>query len=243
MKTALASLDATAVAALEQPLAERLRPSASLRDASQRFISFIQEQFAGSVALARLYATVPYSLLPEDDRRFVRALVGAEARRIQPSTLIMSLLGTRGAAAEWNDRTLSKGHRGIPLIDARFVEALPMVARMMTELGVDASLFDAPEVDTRSFIGGINGLFYVEDARTAVDKSGRRIIPAETFVHHHGIRTVFGMGGSYLGGEIVVAILFCRELVSRQTAERFASLIHKFKLSTTQLVGFGKIFD
>ncbi|MCA1665582.1 MAG: hypothetical protein LC659_15165 [Myxococcales bacterium] len=196
-----------------------------------------------SVALARLYATVPFGSLPRDDRTFVTTLVGEDAKRVHSSTPVMSLLGTRGAAAEWNDRKRSNGHRAIPLIDSRFVDALPMVARMLTDLGVDAQLFDAPEVDTRRFIGGLNGLFYVEDARSAVDKKGRRIIPAETFVQKQGIRTVFGMGGSYLGGEIAVAIFFCKELVSREAAERFALLIHQFKLSTTQLVGFGKIFE
>ena len=243
MQSALANLTVTTVAALKPTLAARLAGAESVCDASQRFISFVYDEFSGSIALARLYATVPFASLPSDDRAFVEKLVGAEAPRVAPSTLVMSLLGTRGVAGEWNDRTQSNGHRGIPLIDARFVDALPMIARMLTELGVDATMFDAPEVDTRRFIGGINGLFYVADARTAVDKKGRRIIPAETFVQKHGIHTVFGMGGSYLGGEMAVAIFFCREAVSRETAERFSLLIHEFKRSTTQLVGYGKIFS
>ena len=243
MSPSLATVDATTIAALQDTLGAELRGAYSLRDASQRFIGFVFQHFAGSIALARMYATVPFGLLPPDDRQFVRARSGSEASRLSSSTLVMSLLGTRGAAPEWNDRRTSLAHLGIPLIDARFVDALPMVARMLTELGVDPTLFDAPDLDTRRFIGGINGLFYVEDARIAVDKKGRRIIPAETFVQKHGIRTVFGMGGSYMGGEIAVAIFFCKELVTRQTAERFALLIHQFKLSTTQLVGYGRVFD
>lgn len=243
LSTAFDAVDVTRVGTLQTQVAARLATAGSLLEASQRLAQFIVETFAGSVELARVYATMPYVKLPPDDQRFVRRLVGDETNaRLKPTTRVLSLLGTAGVEPEWNDRARSQGHRGIPLLDARSVEAIPMVARMLGELGVDLKVFDAPDIATRRLLGGINGLFYVEDAASALDRAGRRIIPADDFIARHGIRTVFGMGGSYLGGEVVVAIIFCREHVARETAERFGLLIQQFKISTTQLVGFDQIF-
>jgi hypothetical protein len=58
-------------------------------------------------------------------------------------------------------------------------------------------------------LGGRNGTFYVQDARTAVDSLGRHVIAARDFAQEFAIRTVFGMGGAYVDGTMAVAIFFC----------------------------------
>lgn len=52
----------------------------------------------------------------------------------------------------------------------------------------------------------------------------------------YGIRTVFGMGGSYIDGKLAVVLLFTTELLSLATVELFPSLISNFKMATSHLV-------
>ena len=92
-------------------------------------------------------------------------------------------------------------------------------------------------------LGGSNGTFYVPDAVSAVDDAGRHIIPGREFVRRHGVRSVFGMGGSYLDGTLAVAIIFTRELLDRVVVGRFPSFISTFKTATAELQAAGAIFS
>ena len=238
----LTTLGAGEAASLQKEVAAQLAGSETLLEAAQRFVAWLDEQFKNDLTLARLYATVPLRGLAGEDRSFVRRLL--PEGRVTPSEdmLALSLLGTAGMRPEWNVRTLSRGHLAIPLAGSAAVGAIPMVARLLTDFGINLADLDDPGIATRRFAGGLNGLFYVEDARTAKDREGRLIIPAQDFVEAYGVRTVFGMGGSYLGGTLVAGILFCRQRVARREAELCASLITAFKTATTRQVGFGRIF-
>ena len=87
------------------------------------------------------------------------------------------------------------------------------------------------------------GLFFVEDARESVDQRGRKIITAQRFVERFRVQAVFGIGGAYVGGQIVVLVLFCRDHVAREAAESFLALTALFKAKTAALVGAGRIFE
>jgi hypothetical protein len=153
------------------------------------------------------------------------------------------LLGTHGSKPEWCERARSKGHLGIPLISAEFVRAIPMVARLLEELGVDLAWLDAAaEMYTRKLLGGFNGVFFVDDAATAQDSLGRNIIPAQDFVDEQGIKTVFGMGGFYPDNTLIAIIVFSREHLTRSHVERLTSLISLFKGETFGLVRARKFF-
>jgi hypothetical protein len=92
-------------------------------------------------------------------------------------------------------------------------------------------------------LGTVAGVFYVDDAATAVDSAGRPIIADRVFVQEHGVKTVFGFGGAYaLTGTFVVAVLFTRERVGRSQAERFMRLANQFKASTMKPVGRRRVF-
>ena len=92
-------------------------------------------------------------------------------------------------------------------------------------------------------MGGFNGVFYVADAATARDSQGRFIIPAQDFVAKYGVKTVFGLGGAYLGGALAACIVFAGEQLPRQQAERFAGLATPFKAATAELVRSRQYFD
>lgn len=53
---------------------------------------------------------------------------------------------------------------------------------------------------------------------------------------NHAVRTVFGMGGAYANGLLVIAIVFSTELLDPLTVARYPSLISNFKIATGPLV-------
>jgi hypothetical protein len=230
---------------LEKRTEEELSSAESLEAAAQRFCDILYETFQESVVLVRVFATVPFDALPSANRTFVQRLAGERARDVlKAKTPVLSLLGTRGVVPRWNSRHLSEGHVGIPLASAEFVEAIPMIASLVKQLGLEIE--EAEHVDTAivtQSLGRVAGVFYVDDARTAVDSRGRRIIAARDFVDEHDVRTVFGFGGAYaLTGTFVVAVLFTGEDVARAQAERFMRLASQLKASTMRPVGRRRIF-
>lgn len=156
---------------------------------------------------------------------------------------MLRLLGTHGAEAAWCDRRTSVGHRGIPLVSAAFVHAIPMVARLLKELGVDLAWLDtSPEVNARRLLGGFNGVFYVDDAASARDAHGRLVIPAQDFVAERRVKTVFGMGGFYPDGTLLAIIVFSSEHLKRSQVEPLTSLFSMLKGETFGVVRARRLF-
>ena len=220
--------------------------ASSFEDAAQRLADALHRHFEESVAIARVFVTVPYGDLPETNRAFVDNLVaGANAQEgLKPRTPVLSLVGTHGSEADWCDRRKSQGHVGIPLISADFVSAIPMISRLLRELDVPVDWVDSHDsgvlVET---IGNSAGLFFVENAATATDQQDRNIIAAQDFVSEHGIRSVFGTGRAYDGGRLAVIVAFCRDQFSRDTAEHFLDLANQFHSATLGQAESGAIFS
>src|SRR5688572_11678141 len=124
----LRTIDYSSFASWEQKLQSHIRGCGSIEEVAQRASQHVYDSFRESVVLARLYATIPYKKLPAENRRFVASVVkqhGASAALVE-ETPVLSLLGTYGDKPEWNNRHTSKGHVGIPLISADFIELIPM---------------------------------------------------------------------------------------------------------------------
>jgi len=223
----------------------RLGKARALEDAAQTLAEAVVGQFSDSVTLARVFVTLPFEGLPPDVHTFAQTLAeGAHVEsELRPDTRILSLVGTSGKEPEWNDRRRSKGHVGIPLSSARFVAGIPMISRLLKELGVPIEWIDRrdTEIVTKK-LGDVSGLFHVDNAVEATDHEGRKIIAAQDFVREYRIRSVFGVGGAYVGGNIVVLIVFCHDAVPRRAAERFLPLVHLFKSKTTALASPNKAF-
>ena len=231
--------------ALEKRTADEISSLETLEEAAQRFCDILYTTFEESTVLVRVFASVPFAALPATNRAFVENLVGARAKEVlHPKTPVLSLLGTRGGMPRWNSRHLSEGHVGIPLASADFVDAIPMIASLVKQLGL--AIERAQDVETAivtQSLGRMAGVFYVDDAATAVDSKGRRIIGSREFVQEHGVRTVFGFGGAYgLTGTFVVAVLLTRESVGRGQAQRFMRLANQLKTSTMKPVTRRHIF-
>jgi hypothetical protein len=230
----------THLRSLQARVSDAVRERSTLEEAAQACVEALYRDLRESIVLARIYAALPMGSLPVANQTFVRALAAATegVGPLSEDTPVLSLLGTRGVVTEWNDRRRSKGHVGIPLVAASFGDAVPMLGRLLKDLGVDARWFD--EVDTptveKRLADGFAGVSYVRDAATAVDAQGRRMIPAREFVATYGVKTVFGMGGSYVGGTIATLVVFTRETIERPQIERLASLLNVFRAATTPLV-------
>lgn len=221
--------------------------SSSLEAAAQRLMDALYEHFAAELILARMFGTTAYAALPDVNRSFVDSLISGveDPARVSPRMSVLSLLGTRGREPDWNNRIYSQAHLGIPLVSQAFVHEIPMIARLLNEIGFDPGWYDASSEDrfVTTSLASVNGLFYVDDARSTLDESGRRIIPAESFVTDYGVRTVFGVGGTYVSRKMFVsAIFFCGRSVSRRQAAKFLPLASWFKAATTRLVNKGLIF-
>jgi hypothetical protein len=218
----------------------------TLEEAAQVLADLFFGRFAESTVLVRVFATVPFAELPEANRRFVLDLTEAKgvSALLEDTTIVLSLMGTHGVLAEWNSRHSSRGHVGIPLFSPAFVDEIPMIARLLKELGVSVEGLGAARssIITRT-LGSLNGIFYVADARTAEDEQGRRIIAAQDFVERHGVATVFGFGGAFLRERSFAAmVVFARETVPRETAEQLSPLASALKTATMQLVDEGRLF-
>ena len=244
--TTYASLEQSRWAEVLDAMRPDVSSAATLEEAAQSVARRLHAELPASTPLVRVYALVPHRELPEDVRAFVAGLAERTDGGQSPlaaTTPVLSLLGTYGSKPEWQDRKLSRGHKGIPLVSAAFVDAIPMMARLLRELGVELSwLDDAPEIMTRRLLGGFNGVFYVEDAKTVRDVKGRLVIPATDFVEAEGVRTVFGMGGFYPDGTMIVCTVFTRERLPRPAVERFTSLISMLKGGTFPVVRERRFF-
>ncbi len=180
----------------------------------QRFAGLVYQAFQQSIVLIRVFVTVPFEELPPSNHYVVQNLAtGAGISALMgPRTPILSLTGTYGVESAWQDRSQSKGHVGIPLVSGNFVDSIPMMSRLLKEPGFDMAWLDSrgPGM-TKQLMGSISGVFYVEDASTAIDSQGRKIISSREFVETYGIKTVFGMGGVYSSCDTFITVIFLLE--------------------------------
>lgn len=236
------------------PLAEVMKLRARLddellhecvADAAQAFTRVLSEELGESAVLFRLFVTVPFGALAERERPF--ALELARARQFEDAlddeTPVVCLLGSSGKLAKWNDRHQSRAHLAIPLTETSFIQTIPMIARLMSDMdtGLDWLEKQKSRIVVKSF-GKMARLLYVENAATAVTADGFKLIPDQEFVKEHGVKTVLGIGGAYLGGSFVCALLFTNEVIPRRTVEKFMPLINSFKIATMKLVSERRFF-
>lgn len=234
------------VADLWAGVESRVQHAKYLEEAAQAMAAALHNKFRESIVLARVFVTVALGELPERSERSVRKLAASAKAEseLKPTTPVLSLIGTHGHEEEWNDRRNSKGHVGIPLISSSFLDSVPMISRLLKELGVPVDWTDSHDSEMIiNTIGSAAGLFFVEKAATATDQRGRKIIAAQDFVSAQKVGSVFGTGGAYSRGDIIVIIVFCRDVFSRSVAECFLPLVNLFISKTASLMGSRRVFS
>jgi len=220
--------------------------SATLQDAAQHLLDGVYAEFGDSLALGRVFVTVPYADLPDSNRTWVAELANDKgvAGELKDTTPVLSLVGTRGEQDAWNDIRKSEGHVGIPLVSPRFVDAIPMVSRLLSDLGI-SDVASSPEGLNIERGASSVETFYVADASSTIDDQNRNIIPMQDFVDAHTVRTVFGAGGSYGYGtnSILVCIFFTKEEIPKDIAQQFEAIAEKFRDATKDLRTTNTIFS
>jgi len=198
--------------------------SATMEDAACGIVQHLYTSLVSSenptekaCALVRFYKTHPLGRLDEQRKQFV----GAERVATLPwSTPCLTLLATRGDEPAWNDVASSRGHQAIPLRDQAAVAELPMVARIVQQLGLDLGpIFDN------------DGTLVFQDAQRTcnvfhvVDALGSPYLPAQVdFVEKYGIQSVLGFGGVLPTGDFFAIILFAKVKILPSVGELFKPL-------------------
>ena len=224
---------------------EKMKGCKTLEDAAQVVTNVLYEKFSDSIVLVRLFATVPFEKLPDANRNVVAELVHTQgiANLVKDETLVLSLLGTRGTEPTWNDHRKSKRHTGIPLASADFIDRIPMMSRLLKEVGLQQDWIDHQDAIMIKTFASLSGVFYVRDAKLAIDDQGRKIISAQDFVRDYDVKTVFGLAGGYpISKTFLTLIVFCREMIERHQAEQYLPLVSHIKATTSSLVSNGVIF-
>jgi hypothetical protein len=203
-----------------------------MQDAMAVVVNKIHERFQDSLVLTRAFLTLPFQSLPARQREFASSVARSVELEglLNPHTPVHSLMATRGCVPEWNVSSASRGHLAIPLLSEAFVASIPMMSRLLKELGLPLTWVNDPgSALVRQVIGSEVGFFYVGDAAGATDEQGRRIIAAQDFVRDYGVRTVFAVGGAIFGESVFVLIFFSRDSVESRRVRVFMPMINLLK--------------
>jgi hypothetical protein len=180
--------------------------------------------------LVRFYKTHLYNELDPDLRTFARTLVagdeiGPDDPRLQKLVCLV-LLASAGVRPEWNSRLSSVGHRAIPLLDEAMLARIPMISRLLNQLGVPMpSLFRSDarlmlDQEQRTY-----NVFYVSRAR------GSPYIPAQVdFVIPYHVQSVVGFGGQLPGGNLFAVVMFASARIPEESVGMFRNVALSVKV-------------
>ena len=169
-------------------------------------------------ALVRCYRTLSYDRLDRAQRAFADGMLHAPAA--SPDMKCLTLVATVGDEGEWCSPETSRSHRVIPLPSPEIIEAAPMIAQLIRQMGLDIDSVIRPQ---DSIIPALEGktynVFHVETA------PGSPYIPAqEEFVVPYAIRSVVGFGGLLRSGDLFSIIMFSRVPIGEEAASRFRTV-------------------
>jgi hypothetical protein len=209
-----------------------------MEDAAVAIVRYLYDELVDEAgeracALVRLYKTHPYRELPASVRDFAGGMLD---ERPSDDLRCLTLLGTAGDLAEWNDRRRSRSHQAIPLPSEQLVEQLPMVLQLITQLGLSVSTVIRPDPDhARALSQQTYDVFHVEDAL------GSPHVPAQDFVRNHGIRSALGFGGMLFTGDFYAVVLFSKVRVAAETAKMLKIL--SLPVRVPLLAHLNRVFD
>jgi hypothetical protein len=208
-----------------------------MEDVANKIVGALYEnlgdQQAGgkACALVRFYKTHHYAKLDPGLQAFARGILGDVP--VAPDMRCLTLVATAGENPEWNSRANSAGHKAIPLPSEDFVAKIPMIARLVNQLGLEVSAVLRPDpaimmdLEERTY-----NVFHVPEA------VGSPYIPAQDeFVIPYGVRSVVGFGGVLPSSELFAVILFAKVQIPRETADRFSALAASVKAAVAPFAG------
>lgn len=213
----------------------------SMEEVASAVVGYLRGRFTDkatgepALSLARLYVTQRSDELEPHLQDVARA-AGTDAPLCRDLPCL-TLLATVGEEPAWNDRRASVAHKAIPLPSVAALQRLPMVSRLVEQLGLDPRQVIAPdpallnEVAARTY-----NVFFVPEARDSP------YVPAQdSFVIPYGIRSVLGFGGVLPDGALFAVVLFSTVPVPPASVDGFAAIALSVKLALLPHVG-GEVF-
>ena len=202
----------------------------TLQDAAERAVHFFRQELTDehgrpACALVRLFKTHPYRDLPEELRQVARS-ASPDAPSLR-DLRCLTLLGTRGDEPEWNSPATSRGHRVIPLVSVEMVQQAPMIAQLITQLGLPiAEVVRPPERLILDQEQTSHNVFYVPRAL-----GSPHIVAQQEFVVRYKIQSVVGFGGLLATGDLFAVIMFSKVPISADAADQFRVLGLNLKIA------------
>ncbi len=230
------------------PLNWGKRDFASVQEAAQAFVDALNERFGNSLVLIRLFTTAPFSRLSARDQELVRWKAGQAGATgaLRDETPVLSLLGTRGVEAAWNDRELSERFRCIPLLSSAYVGSLSMLSLQLASMGFDLALVDrwAQDLGSPGRAASFRGTLHIRDAAAERDPQGRMAVPAQDFVARYAVKSAFGFGAGYASAPTLVALFaFAKGAVELARIAPMAGWLDGYLGATESLVARGQVFS
>lgn len=210
-------------------------PAATVAESANGIARFFYESLVGddgkpACALVRVFKTHRFAELDEDLKAFSRGIYPAADRERDLRVLV--LVATAGDLPEWNDTRASKGHRAIPLASEEVVAKAPMISQLFQQFGVKISAVVRPNPSLILEGNATNfNVFHVPEAL-----GSPYIVAQDEFVVPYGIKSVVGVGGLLVTGDLFATILFSKVPISRETALAFRVLGLNLKLAFLTMV-------
>lgn len=188
-------------------------------------------------ALVRFFKTHPYEGLPQDLQESAQQTL--KRYDIHNDTKCLTLLATAGDNPQWNSRKNSVGHKAIPLVDEDSVARIPMISQLIWQFGLTIENVIKPDPDIILNLGKRTfNVFYIPEAINSP------YIPAqEEFVIPYGIKSVLGIGGMLLSGNIFTIILFSKIEIPFHVTHLFKWVAMYAKIATNAVEGDKNLFD
>jgi serine phosphatase RsbU (regulator of sigma subunit) len=209
--------------------------SSSMEEAAAAVVTSLRQFFLDPVTgdpqlvLARMFSTERLADLPADLQQVATAALDEPAG---PDLRCLTLLGTDGDLPAWRDRHLSVGHQAIPLPSVGAVRRAPMIAALVSELGLDLeSVVTGEAGDHADF-----GVFLVEHAAASPR------LPDQEFVREYDVTSVLGFGAQLPSGQVFAVVLFSRVPVGRDTADLFRIIAVSVQLAMLEFAD-APLFD
>jgi hypothetical protein len=208
----------------------------SSAEAASRVVDELNRMLVGQdgereCVLARFYQTVPYVELTADLQSFADRVLGDGSA--WPELPCLVLLASAGVEEAWNDPARSQSHRAIPLPSPETVAASPMIAQLISQLGLELSALLEPDpevivdLDQKQY-----NVFHVPVAE------GSPYIPAQNdFVVPYAVRSALGFGGMLPSGDMFAVVLFARVPIPRTTADLFRTVALSVKVGMLPVLG------
>ena len=193
--------------------------ASSREDVANQLVRFFYDHLKDkdgkpALSLVRCFETHAVDELSDEDRAVVQSLLPDP----NPESKCLKLIATAGEKEQWNDTTLSESHRVIPLPSEAAVQRLPMIARLIRELGLNVG--GVVSADANRIVETVDTkVFHVPEAKGCPD------IPAQDeFVIPFGIRSVVGFGDLLPNGNLFAVIMFSKVPISPECALLFSHL-------------------